>query len=272
MSVTPGPWATPSSSRNGRIAAVPGSKTVSRWPIRSAAGATGCAVEGGHDRVAQLPGGIRPVLHACPQLGQELARPATHLVDARGRVAPAIDVDEPLEVGEVLGQVRGDRGSQPIELAGRRDDGRTRRGLHGAQSSDAAAWYPARTVRLVETRLLEGPNVYRLEPVVKLEFAVGRRRTFYGQRDPGRHALVWLGAQRAGEGMCPRASRQSRHGCAGCVPTTARVAAGSRSIARPIPGTGSSPFHGSERSEPSQSPRPPSRSPNGTYQSRAAQS
>jgi cyanophycin synthetase len=49
-------------------------------------------------------------------------------------------------------------------------------------------------VRLVETRLLEGPNVYRLEPVVKLEFAVGRRRTFYGQRDPGRHALVHLGA------------------------------------------------------------------------------
>jgi cyanophycin synthetase len=49
-------------------------------------------------------------------------------------------------------------------------------------------------VRLVETRLLEGPNTYRLEPVVKLEFAVGRRRTFYGQRDPGRHALVQLGA------------------------------------------------------------------------------
>jgi len=50
-------------------------------------------------------------------------------------------------------------------------------------------------VRLVETRLLEGPNVYRLEPVVKLEFAVGRRRTFYGQRDPGRHARVSLGAR-----------------------------------------------------------------------------
>jgi cyanophycin synthetase len=49
-------------------------------------------------------------------------------------------------------------------------------------------------VRLVETRLLEGPNVYRLEPVVKLEFAIGRRRTWYGQRDPGRHALVHLGA------------------------------------------------------------------------------
>jgi cyanophycin synthetase len=49
-------------------------------------------------------------------------------------------------------------------------------------------------VRLVEIRLLEGPNVYRLEPVVKLELAVGRRRTWYGQRDPGRHALVRLGA------------------------------------------------------------------------------
>ncbi|MEA2609085.1 MAG: cyanophycin synthetase [Chloroflexota bacterium] len=49
-------------------------------------------------------------------------------------------------------------------------------------------------MRLVETRLLEGPNVYRLEPVVKMEFAVGKRRTFYGQRDPARHALVLLGA------------------------------------------------------------------------------
>ena len=54
--------------------------------------------------------------------------------------------------------------------------------------------YPARTVRLVETRLLEGPNVYRLEPVVKIEVALGRRRTWYGQRDPERHMLVRLGA------------------------------------------------------------------------------
>jgi cyanophycin synthetase len=48
-------------------------------------------------------------------------------------------------------------------------------------------------VRLIEIRLLEGPNVYRLEPVVKVEFAVGRRRTWYGQRDPDRHSLVRLG-------------------------------------------------------------------------------
>jgi cyanophycin synthetase len=49
-------------------------------------------------------------------------------------------------------------------------------------------------VRVVEIRMLEGPNVYRLEPVVKVELAVGRRRTWYGLRDPGRHAIVRLGA------------------------------------------------------------------------------
>lgn len=48
-------------------------------------------------------------------------------------------------------------------------------------------------MRLVEVRLLEGPNLYRLEPTVKIEVAVGRRRTWYGQRLPGAHAVVELG-------------------------------------------------------------------------------
>ena len=50
-------------------------------------------------------------------------------------------------------------------------------------------------MRLVEIRLLEGPNVYRLEPVVKLEVAIGRRRTWYGQRDPGRTTDSWRGTR-----------------------------------------------------------------------------
>jgi cyanophycin synthetase len=54
--------------------------------------------------------------------------------------------------------------------------------------------YPSTTVRLVEIRLLEGPNVYRLGPTVKVEVAVGRRRSWYGQRAPEAHALVLLGA------------------------------------------------------------------------------
>jgi len=49
-------------------------------------------------------------------------------------------------------------------------------------------------VRLIEIRLLDGPNVYRLEPAVKIEVALGRRRSWYGQRIPPRHALVRLGA------------------------------------------------------------------------------
>src|SRR5215210_7612528 len=49
--------------------------------------------------------------------------------------------------------------------------------------------YPRPTVRLIEIRLLEGPSVYRLEPVAKLEVAIGRRRSWYGRRDPEKHAL-----------------------------------------------------------------------------------
>ena len=67
-------------------------------------------------------------------------------------------------------------------------------GHRGGQSTRRRGCYPAGTVRLVEIRLLEGPNVYRLEPVVKVELAVGRRRTWYGQREPARYALVHLGA------------------------------------------------------------------------------
>jgi cyanophycin synthetase len=49
-------------------------------------------------------------------------------------------------------------------------------------------------MRVVEIRLLEGPNLYRLEPAAKVEVAVGRRRTWYGERSPIRHSLVNLAA------------------------------------------------------------------------------
>jgi len=56
-----------------------------------------------------------------------------------------------------------------------------------------AVAYPRRTVRLVEIRLLEGPNVYRLVPVVKVEVAVGRARAWHGSRTPDDAALVHIG-------------------------------------------------------------------------------
>ncbi len=49
-------------------------------------------------------------------------------------------------------------------------------------------------MRLVELRVLDGPNIYRLEPTIKIEVAVGRRRSWYGQRMPGRYAIVQLRA------------------------------------------------------------------------------
>ncbi|MFI5262412.1 MAG: Mur ligase family protein [Candidatus Limnocylindrales bacterium] len=48
-------------------------------------------------------------------------------------------------------------------------------------------------MRLVEVRLLDGPNLYRLEPAAKIEVTVGRQRTWYGQRAPAAYALVRLG-------------------------------------------------------------------------------
>jgi cyanophycin synthetase len=49
-------------------------------------------------------------------------------------------------------------------------------------------------VRLIEIRQLDGPNLYRLMPAMKLEVAIGRRRTWYGRREPEKHALVRLAA------------------------------------------------------------------------------
>ena len=48
-------------------------------------------------------------------------------------------------------------------------------------------------MRLVEIRLLEGPNVYRLEPVVKVEVGVGRSRPWSGPRSGRDRSLVHLG-------------------------------------------------------------------------------
>ena len=47
-------------------------------------------------------------------------------------------------------------------------------------------------MRLIEVRLLEGPNVYRLQPVVKVDVAVGRTRAWKGSRTPDDGALVHL--------------------------------------------------------------------------------
>jgi cyanophycin synthetase len=49
-------------------------------------------------------------------------------------------------------------------------------------------------VRLVEIRLLEGPNVYRLLPTVRIELALGRARPWRGPREPRARDVVRLAA------------------------------------------------------------------------------
>ena len=49
-------------------------------------------------------------------------------------------------------------------------------------------------MRLVEIRLLEGPNVYRLGPTARIELAVGRARTWRGMRQPKARDVVRLAA------------------------------------------------------------------------------
>ena len=218
----------PSSIRNGRSAAVPGSKTVSMWPISRARGPPARPSNVATTVAPRRPAGSGRISTLGAELGRGTsADPAPDLVDAGRRVAPAVDVDEPCEIGQVGRQVGADGGPQGVELGGRRESAASSVvAVMVAQSSPRAPCYPARTVRLVETRLLEGPNVYRLEPVVKLEVAIGRRRTWYGQRDPGRHALVHLGAAVPARDWPDGGRRDRRPGSGACAPTTARAAAG----------------------------------------------
>jgi len=81
-------------------------------------------------------------------------------------------------------------------------------------------------MRLIEVRLLDGPNVYRLEPAVKVELAVGRRRTWFGERLPGRHAVVRLGGR-----VRPRDAPAPVAALAEWVRRLHREALGRRSIA-----------------------------------------
>ena len=186
------PWRCRRAIAKGRAAAVPSGKTVSMWPTSSARGPPGLAVEDGLHGVAEDAVGVGVAGHLAAEARQERGHPRRHLVHAVAGVAPAVQVDETLEVGEE-GRLGGlEAGAEGGELGGRDEDG-AEGGRHGAESSPAsrARWaarprvarYPPRTVRLVEIRLLEGPNLYRLEPAVKVEVAVGAEEAWHGERD-----------------------------------------------------------------------------------------
>ena len=80
MSVTPGPFAMPSAMRNGRSAAVPGSKTVSMWPISRTRGPPGRPSNVVTTVSPSRPAGIRPGLDAAAEPSRKAAvQPPTSL-------------------------------------------------------------------------------------------------------------------------------------------------------------------------------------------------
>ena len=132
----------------------------------------------------------RPVERRCRTQRDESARERPHLVvDVDGtpitidaQSAPGLTPDE--LVAEARGHRR-PRSSSTSSAFGRPPGTRRRPSVpcpparpkrrNDRRVPDRLA-YPRRTVRLVEIRLFEGPNVYRLVPVVKVEVAVGPRR------------------------------------------------------------------------------------------------
>ena len=100
MSVTPGPLAMPSSTRNGRAAAVPSGKTVSRWPTSSARGPAGSPWKTASTVSPRTPSGSEWRVTSPPRRCRNAAVHVADLVDPVAGVAPAVEVDEALEVGE----------------------------------------------------------------------------------------------------------------------------------------------------------------------------
>ena len=101
MSVTPGPNALPPSDRYGRCAAVPGSKTVSMWPMSSSRGPspssrpTTRSPSRGPSPSGSWLRAFDGRAEGCQRIGHEVGDP----VDAVGRVRAAVDVHELLELG-----------------------------------------------------------------------------------------------------------------------------------------------------------------------------
>ena len=68
MSVTPGPVAMPSAIANGRAAAVPGSNTVSMWPMHSSVGPSGSLPSISAITVSPRPSSLGCVVTVAPRV------------------------------------------------------------------------------------------------------------------------------------------------------------------------------------------------------------
>ena len=203
MSVTPGPVAMPSSIANGRAAAVPGSNTVSMWPMSRTRGAPVGPWSVPIDRRRRVdrpgPAAVRRRRRSAPGSPRRTRRPRR-----RPRACTSRSRCRPDGAGR-RGRPAGPPRSRPAASRGCRPG----RGWSiGLPCWTAVYRGPARPVgrRAVASRILPGPCVWSRSACSRARTSTGSSRwsssrspsavgaRWYGQRDPGRHALVWLGA------------------------------------------------------------------------------
>ena len=165
---------------------------------------------------------IGPDVDLGPELGQEARGPAADLVDAVGRIRPAVDVDELLEVREVGREIRRDRGAKGVDLE-------VRRRRPGSSSRPVYAG--------VRVAILPGPCDWSRSACSRDRTSTGSSRwSRWRSRsvDAGRGTASAIPAATPWSGSAPRCrlasgpirSPRSWPGSAGCAWTTARVDAG----------------------------------------------
>src|SRR3990172_6746188 len=216
MSAVPGPNARPPSSRKGRSAAVPAGKTVSRCARRRSPPAP---PPWNRPTIVSpsRPSGSGSIETPAPSRSRKAA------VQRPTRFTPS-GLYVPLSTPTRNPRSRtksSPRLSSQAARAGSSDGGAT----PDADSSDGGAAaaspgrsiaasipYPRRTVRLVEIRLLEGPNIYRLEPAVRIEDVAGRASAWRGSRLPPPAEWVALGRHLALKDVPAEVARVARGG------------------------------------------------------------
>ena len=140
-----------------------------------------------------------------------------------GRVGAAVDVDEPREVGEVGGLGGADGGVERGELGVRR------RRIRARSRSPRWAVYGPRPLGILGGPCAWSRSACSRDPTStgssrwsRSRSRIGRRRTWYGQREPGRHAARPAGGDGPADGLAgpgrtagrlgPAAARRPRRG------------------------------------------------------------
>ena len=206
------------------------------WPISRARGPPARPSNVATTVSPSRPAGSGRDSTVAPSSVRKAATQRPDLVDAVARVAAAVDVDEVLEVGEVDRQVGADRGRAARRV--RRPTGAAGCTVEAVMERSLGRWHLA---------ILPGPCDWSRPACSRARTSTGSSRWSSSRSPSGGGARgtasairgatpwsTWGPTSRRATG--PTRSPRPSPGSGACGPTMARVAAASRSIARPTPG------------------------------------